>query len=144
MSFSTIMSTFSSIWENTFDGWRFIFAAVLIELCLGTMYMFGYVTIFLTSYLYQFDSNITYEKSIFIYAGVIAGQGIGVLLAGNVELMLGSRLTCLFGGYLFALSVFITSFCKNLFTMIIFYGLLMVIIIIYYYYIYYYHSFYLI
>jgi len=52
-----------------------LFAGVLIHLCLGTLYLWGNITVSVTSYLRQYDASITYNDTILVYAMALGFQG---------------------------------------------------------------------
>ena len=61
---------------NLTEGFNCAIGGFLIHLVLGTLYCFGNLTTYITSYLRKFDNTITYENTLTIYAFALGFQGI--------------------------------------------------------------------
>jgi MFS family permease len=97
-------------------------AGVLIHLCLGSLYLWGNITVAVTSYIRQFEPSVTYNDSILVYAMAIGFQGIFMLIGGISERKFGLKPTILVGGSMLSAGVFLSSFAQSLFAIIVLYG----------------------
>ena len=66
---------------TTMSGPTALLGGFLIHLSLGTLYLWSNITIAVTSYLRSFDSTITYDDTLLVYASSLGTQGI-FMLAG--------------------------------------------------------------
>lgn len=104
-------------------GWRSVIGAFLIQLCLGNLYLWGILTIYVTSYLRKYDDTISYYDTITIYATSLGVQGIMMIFAGYLETYFASsRAVVAFGCLFVLLACFIASISTDLMSYIIFYG----------------------
>ncbi|KAL8595959.1 hypothetical protein ACOMHN_018271 [Nucella lapillus] len=107
---------------------RVIIGGVLIHLTLGTLYTFGNLSPYLTSYIRQHSSpsDLTYAESVWIYALAGMGQGMTMYIGGVLERRLGTRLSVLIGGWFQSLGIMLTYFTiKHSFAATVFtYGLM--------------------
>ncbi|KAK7090715.1 L-lactate transporter-like isoform X2 [Littorina saxatilis] len=89
-----------------------IVAGILIHLTLGTLYTFGNLTPYLTSYIRKRSSpsDLTYGQSVWINAVAAMGQGASMFFGGLMEKRLGPRLTVLLGAWFQSLGVMLTYF----------------------------------
>ncbi|XP_071085004.1 apicoplast pyruvate carrier 1-like [Haliotis cracherodii] len=83
-------------------GWpatRVIIGGVLIHLTLGTLYTFGNMNPYITSYLrYKFPaSNTDYSDTAWVYSAATMGMGSTIVLAGAIYDRFGPRKTVSFG-----------------------------------------------
>ena len=62
-------------------GWRSTLGGFLIHLTLGTLYLWGIVTVPVTSYLRKYDNNITYDDTLMVYGAALGMQGLNPLQA---------------------------------------------------------------
>ena len=96
----------------------------LIHLVMGTVYTWGSMTIYLTSYLRVYDESVTYNNSIVIYACTIAGQAALMFLGGHLELRVGPRVAASLGSIFLVGAPLISSRVTSYPLMIFTYGVL--------------------
>ncbi|KAK7485496.1 hypothetical protein BaRGS_00023306 [Batillaria attramentaria] len=89
-----------------------IAGGVLVHLTLGTLYTFGNLSPYMTSYIRRHGSpaDLTYADSVWINAIAAMGQGTSMYFGGLLECRLGPRLTVLLGAWLQSLGVIMTYF----------------------------------
>lgn len=103
---------------RTTSKWRGIFVVVggiLVHLSLGTLYTFGNLNPYLTSYMRWAGSapNLKNTECTWIFAISAMGQGTIMSLSGYIQSKLGPRLTCLLGGWWMSFGVLMTYFSIN-------------------------------
>ena len=89
------------------------------HLCYGTLYCWGNSTIYITSYLRQFDSSLTTHDTLPIFAGALLGQAITMPVGGYLEDVLGGQVTSLISALLIATSSFLSAQCTTVTTMLL-------------------------
>ena len=57
-----------------------VIGAFLIHICLGSLYLWGNITIMVTSYLKVLNPELTYSDTLLIYASALGAQGIFMLI----------------------------------------------------------------
>eukprot|EP01038_Epipyxis_sp_PR26KG_P004855 gene4855-6805_t len=105
-------------------GWLTVCGGTLIQLVLGTLYLWTNITGAVTSHLRSFDSSIEYSDTLIVYGIAIGFQGIFMILGGILANLIGTRLCCFIGGYLFVFAIFLASISKSLETFIASYGIM--------------------
>ncbi|XP_041369549.1 uncharacterized protein LOC121383508 [Gigantopelta aegis] len=102
--------------SRRFRGCLVIFGGVLVHLSLGTVYTFGNMTPYVTSYIREYSSpaDLTYATSIWIFAMSGMGQGLSMFLGGLLCQKIGPRLTTLLGSLFMSLGVLLTYFTIKL------------------------------
>ncbi|XP_023228151.1 uncharacterized protein LOC111628560 [Centruroides sculpturatus] len=109
--------------------WKGVFAVIggfLIHLTLGTLYTFGNMNTYITSYMKKrVDHNIDYSQTIWVNAAAMFGQGSLMIVGGVLERFIGARWTCLIGSVIFSGSVALTVFSidKSFIAVVFTYGL---------------------
>ncbi|XP_069119495.1 oxalate:formate antiporter-like isoform X2 [Argopecten irradians] len=93
-------------------GYVVIVGGILVHLSLGTVYTFGNMTPYMTSYMRQknVSADLTYADSLWILAASAIGQGTSVFIGGLIQRKLGTRITTLIGGWLSSAGVLLTYF----------------------------------
>ncbi|XP_060077328.1 uncharacterized protein LOC132556890 [Ylistrum balloti] len=93
-------------------GYVVIVGGILVHLSLGTVYTFGNMTPYMTSYMRKkaVSPELTYADSLWISAVATMGQGASVFIGGLVQRKLGTRLTTLLGGWISSGGVLLTYF----------------------------------
>ncbi|KAL7449605.1 hypothetical protein ACHAWC_001657 [Mediolabrus comicus] len=76
--------------------------------------MWGNVAPYITSYLVQFDSNVTYHNTLHVYTAVFLGQALFMYLGGQLEKKIGPRSTSYIGATLISSGTYASSYCKSL------------------------------
>lgn len=105
-------------------GWRSTIGGLCIHLVLGTLYLWGIITLPITSYLRKFDPTITYNDTIMIYGIQLGTQGATYIVGGLIAKQIGCRRTCMLGGYVLVLGCFLSSLCTSLYQFYITYGIM--------------------
>ena len=104
-------------------GWKSVIGAFLIQLCLGNLYIWSTLTIFVTSYLRAKGEDIDYYDTITVYATSLGVQGIMMVLGGFLDnYWRSSKAVVALGCTLIASACFIASISSSLLVFIIFYG----------------------
>ena len=76
--------------------------------------MWGNVAPYITSYLVQFDPNVTYHNTLHVYTAVFLGQALFMYLGGQLEKKIGPRYTSYIGASLISSGTYVSSYCKSL------------------------------
>ncbi|CAL1545164.1 unnamed protein product [Lymnaea stagnalis] len=89
-----------------------VLGGMLIHLSLGTLYTFGNLNPYMTSYMraYGSDTSLTYTDCTWVFALACIGQGGSMALGGVIEKRFGPKLTALLGGWCMSLGVMLTYF----------------------------------
>jgi MFS family permease len=88
-----------------------------LHLTLGTLYCFGNMSTYMTSYLRKHvDPDITYSDMIWIPTLSTIGQGVFMTLSGHLEERIGVRFTLLVGSSIMTAGVYLTAFTIRLST----------------------------
>ncbi|XP_046342150.1 oxalate:formate antiporter-like [Haliotis rufescens] len=87
-----------------------VWGGLMVHLTLGTVFSFGNLTPYLTSYLRNNTSSldIDYGDSMWIYACCLMGQGAAIFLGGIISRTLGLKLTVLLGSWFMSAGVMLT------------------------------------
>uniref|UniRef100_A0A0K2SYD6 Oxalate:formate antiporterlike [Strongylocentrotus purpuratus] n=1 Tax=Lepeophtheirus salmonis TaxID=72036 RepID=A0A0K2SYD6_LEPSM len=102
------MSIFNS--ENM-DGLLALFGGFGVHLTLGTVYCFGNMNTYLTSYLNEYvNPDISYSVTIWILTLASVGQGAFMTLSGYLEEYVGVRMTVLIGCFIMTCGVYLSYF----------------------------------
>ncbi|XP_071165053.1 apicoplast pyruvate carrier 1-like isoform X1 [Mytilus edulis] len=93
-------------------GFSVVVAGIIVHLTLGTIYTFGNMTPYITSYLRQkdIDNDLTYSKSIWIFSSAAMGQGASMFIGGFMYEKIGPRWTTLIGSWISSGGVALTYF----------------------------------
>ncbi|RUS90172.1 hypothetical protein EGW08_002051 [Elysia chlorotica] len=116
---------------RTTSKWRGVLVVaggILVHLSLGTLYTFGNLNPYLTSYMRWTGTapNLKNTECTWVFAAAAIGQGLVMSLSGLIQKKLGPRLTCLLGGWLMSFGVLVTYFTIEIsfFLTVVTYGLL--------------------
>lgn len=92
-------------------GYVITLGGMMVHMTLGSMYTFGNLNPYLTSFLkYRTaDTTIRNVDSIWIYALTVVGQGCGMLHGGFLERKLGPRIATLIGCWTMSIGVLTTA-----------------------------------
>ncbi|KAK3256401.1 hypothetical protein CYMTET_34464, partial [Cymbomonas tetramitiformis] len=96
---------------------------VVLHLALGTLYIWGNIAPFVTSYLRQFDPNVTASDTLFVFATALMGLSFSLTFGGRMERKIGPKWTAMIGGYIMAASTFAAAQCRSVGALITVYGL---------------------
>ena len=107
--------------KQKFDGILALVGGFALHLTLGTLYCFGNMSTYMTSYLRKHVNNdLTYSDLIWIPTLSTMSQGLFMTLSGHLEERVGVRYTVLIGSSIMTAGVYLTSFaircvCLNVF-----------------------------
>ena len=76
-----------------------------------------------TSYLVQFDPEVSYHDTLQVYTSVFIGQSLFMYLGGQLEKKIGARRTAYIGATLISGCTYLSSYCKTLHSLIFFQSL---------------------
>ena len=94
-----------------FEGLLALVGGFALHLTLGTLYCFGNMSTYMTSYLRKHVNNdITYSDVIWIPTFSTISQGVFMTLSGHLEERIGVRLTLLIGSTIMTSGVYLTAF----------------------------------
>ncbi|KAH9498550.1 hypothetical protein Btru_007039 [Bulinus truncatus] len=104
--------TFSTFGIKRCRGLLVVVGGMLIHLSLGTLYTFGNLNPYITSFMrsYGSASSLTYTECTWVFALAAMGQGASMALGGLIEKRIGPKLTALLGGWCMSLGVMLTYF----------------------------------
>ncbi|KAH9515447.1 hypothetical protein Btru_014469 [Bulinus truncatus] len=93
-------------------GLLVVAGGILIHLSLGTIYTFGNLNPYITSYMrsYGSASSLTYTQCTWVFALAGMGQGASMAFGGLIEKKIGPKLTALLGSWCMSLGVMLTYF----------------------------------
>lgn len=95
----------------------------LLHLVMGTVYTWGSLTVYVTSWLRTYDETITYSDTILVYALIILGQALVMTVGGKIELRVGPRATATLGSLFLVGSTLVASRATSLWGMALGFGL---------------------
>lgn len=108
-------------------GWRTVCGGILIHFVIGTMYNWGNIITYITSYLRAYDPSISYKDTVKIYPVALAVHGVTLLFSGWVSKRVGYRNCCLLGSFIFVSATYLasvsTTFSELMITQGIMFGL---------------------
>lgn len=98
--------------RSQWRGYTVIAGGILIHLTLGTIYTFGNMTSYITSYFRakNIEPDLTYADSTWILSLAAMGQGGAMFFGGLLVKKLGPRLTALLGSWISSIGVLLTYF----------------------------------
>lgn len=102
---------------------RVLAGGVLVHLSLGTLYLFGNISVYIASYVHLKNSAVGAKEVFIVYAAAMLGQSLVCPVAGSVQQALGLRRATLFGGYLMAAGTLLSSSFTTVWALAISYGL---------------------
>lgn len=99
---------------NVHAGWRTVCGGILLHFVIGTMYNWGNIITYVTSYLRAYDPSILYKDTVKIYPVALAVHGVTLLFSGWVSKRVGYRNCCLLGSFIFVSATFLPSSKRSL------------------------------
>ncbi len=106
-------------------GYLSVFGGILIHLTLGTIYLWGNINVYITSYYrLHFDNSLSLTTSSFIFPSWYFFQTLGMYLATIVGNRLGFKRTAVLAMLSFAGVTFLCSFIENFTLFMAIYGTL--------------------
>ncbi|MBN2157541.1 MAG: OFA family MFS transporter [Candidatus Lokiarchaeota archaeon] len=106
------------------NRWIVVIGAVLIQLALGTIYSWGNLTPYFTSYLQAQNSNILYQHTQYIFAVGLLAFAVTMIFSGKLQQKMGPMTVGLIGAVLMSLGVILTFFMKSFVGAFFTYGIL--------------------
>lgn len=106
------------------NRWIVVVGAVLIQLALGTIYCWGNLTTYLTSYLRKTEPNVLYSQTIYIFAIGLLSFAITMIFSGQLQQKIGPMKVGLIGGIIVSVGVFLSSIMTTFIGMLITYGVI--------------------
>ena len=105
------LSEFGMFPKQKFDGLLTLVGGFALHLTLGTLYCFGNMSTYMTSYLRKHvNSEITYSDVIWIPTLSTMSQGAFMTLSGHLEERVGVRFTLLIGSCIMTSGVYLSAF----------------------------------
>jgi len=95
-------------------GWFCVAGGVCVHLCIGCLYLWGNITVAVTSYIRRFEPNTTFNDTLYVFAAILGVEGITLLLGGYVEQRFGAKVAILVGGGLVGIGTLFSMFAKSL------------------------------
>ena len=89
-------------------GYVVLVVGVLMHICIGTMYCWGNLTTYATSYMRGKDHNIVYADTLWAYLSAAGVQAASMPFTGYVQIRFGSRVASLLGALMVAGGVALT------------------------------------
>eukprot|EP01065_Artemidia_motanka_P024263 TRINITY_DN2890_c0_g1_i1.p1 TRINITY_DN2890_c0_g1~~TRINITY_DN2890_c0_g1_i1.p1 ORF type:complete len:503 (+),score=136.81 TRINITY_DN2890_c0_g1_i1:66-1574(+) len=112
--------------RGSWYGYVVLAAGFAVHICLGTAYTWGNLTTYVTSYMRQRDSSLTYADTVWAYFVQPFLQACTIFVGGFLQYLIGPRLTCLLGSALFSAGALLTAYTveHGLTPLILSYGVL--------------------
>ncbi|CAH1782091.1 unnamed protein product [Owenia fusiformis] len=109
-------------------GWLAVIGGVLVHLTLGTLYTFGNMTPYITSYIRARSepTGLRYSEGVWIFAISGGSQGAAMFLGGVFAKKIGPRLTTLLGAWIMSLGTLLTYFTikSSFYVLLLTYGVM--------------------
>lgn len=96
----------------------------LIELSLGSLYVWGNVTNSVTSHLRKYDPDLTYHDTNMVFGASLGVIGISMVAGGLLERFISSPYIALLGGYTACLAMYLAGLSRSLTELILTQGVL--------------------
>lgn len=106
------------------NRWIVVIGAVLIQLALGTIYSWGVLTPYFTSYLRLNNPALAYSDTQYIFAVGLFAFAVTMIFSGKLQQKYGPMLIGLVGAVLMSLGVILTVFMKGFVGAFFSYGIL--------------------
>eukprot|EP00039_Didymoeca_costata_P004512 m.73788 g.73788 ORF g.73788 m.73788 type:complete len:449 (+) comp12434_c0_seq1:171-1517(+) len=106
------------------QGWLVCFGGFVMHLGLGTIYTWGNMTTYATSFLRKYDSEVTFSKNLITFALMCIGQAFTMWPSGVLQRKIGPRITAIMGVLLTAGGVALSSLSTSLLAFEMTYGLM--------------------
>ena len=96
-----------------------LMGGTIFHFIVGIKIMWGNVAPYITSYLVQFDQDVTYHHTLHVYTAVFLGQALFMYIGGQLEKKIGPRTTAYIGAFLISSGTYASSYSKSLFSLIL-------------------------
>jgi len=90
----------------------------IFHFIVGIKIMWGNIAPYITSYLVQFDPEVTYHNTLHVYTAVFLCQSLFMYAGGQLEKMIGPRPTACIGASLISGGTYASSYCKSISSLI--------------------------
>ncbi len=110
-----------------FEGILALAGGFFLHLTLGTLYSFGNMNTYITSYMRKHvNPELVYSDMVWIPTLATVGQGLFMTFSGHLEELIGVRFTIVLGSTLMTLGVYLTSLSVQVSTLltVVTYGLM--------------------
>jgi hypothetical protein len=106
-------------------GVLLIIGGMLVYLVVGCFYLFSNLSVYVLSYMYQFDKNVSYEFAFYVDTAmkIVINPGYFLGITMLQKFNVNPKLIIMLGGALAITGVLISSITKTLLNFVIFYGL---------------------
>lgn len=104
--------------ECNVDSILSLMGGTIFHFIVGIKIMWGNVAPYITSYLVQFDPEVTYMNTLHVYTAMFLGQSLFMYLGGQLERKIGPRLTAYIGATLISGCTYMSSYCKSLHSLV--------------------------
>lgn len=91
------------------NGWKTVCGGILLHIVIGTMYNWGNIITYVTSYLRFYNSTTKYAETMKIYPIALATHGFTLLFSGWISDRIGYRNCCILGSVIFISGTFLAS-----------------------------------
>mmetsp|Transcript_11918 Transcript_11918/g.25147 ORF Transcript_11918/g.25147 Transcript_11918/m.25147 type:complete len:503 (+) Transcript_11918:118-1626(+) len=91
-----------------------LMGGTIFHFIVGIKIMWGNIAPYITSYLVQFEPEVSYHQTLHVYTAVFVGQALFMYLGGQLEKKIGPRLTAYVGAVLISGGTYCSSFCSSL------------------------------
>ncbi len=113
--------------SQKFDGALALVGGFFLHLTLGTLYCFGNMNTYMTSYLRKHvHPDLAYSDMVWIPTLATVGQGVFMTFSGHLEERIGVRFTVILGSTIMTLGVYLTAATVqvSVFLTVVTYGLM--------------------
>lgn len=100
--------------EVNVDSILSLMGGTIFHFIVGIKIMWGNIAPYITSYLVQYDPDVTYHHTLHVYTAVFLGQSLFMYLGGQLEKKIGARSTSYLGAALISGGTYASSNCKSL------------------------------
>jgi MFS family permease len=95
-----------------------LMGGTIFHFIVGIKIMWGNIAPYITSYLVQFDPEVTYHNTLHVYTAVFLCQSLFMYAGGQLEKMIGPRPTACIGASLISGGTYASSYCKSISSLI--------------------------
>jgi len=97
-----------------------LMGGTIFHFIVGVKIMWGNVAPYITSYLVQFDPEVSYHNTLHVYTAVFLCQALFMYSGGQLEKKIGARATAYLGALLISGGTYASSYCKSISSLILF------------------------
>jgi MFS family permease len=104
--------------------WRTALGGFLIELSLGSLYVWGNITNSVTSHLRKYEPDLTYHDTNMVFGASLGVIGLSMVAGGLLERFISSPYIALLGGYTACISMYLAGLSRSLTELVLTQGIL--------------------